>query len=185
MKSSLVYPSLSGPSFAIMRQRQAVSSWTARNLGAPHRLSWQRRNWETGSRVEGRTKPHAGAAFLHQREQIRPPVHAGNIQQALRRRRSSATGFMTAIACRKTATVDASYFCFRSFIVAAPNFVAASLELFCKRMMNFPLKSDPQANVSGAERGRHGSSRKAPATWANPKRCSRTERSLALNFANA
>ena len=28
-------------------------------------------------------------------------------------------------------------------------------------------------------------SRKAPATWANPKRCSRTERSLALNFANA
>jgi hypothetical protein len=27
-------------------------------------------------------------------------------------------------------------------------------------------------------------SRKAPATWANPKRCSITERSLALNFAN-
>jgi hypothetical protein len=28
-------------------------------------------------------RSHARAAFLHQREQIRPPVHAGNIQQGV------------------------------------------------------------------------------------------------------
>ena len=37
-------------------------------------------------------------------------------------------------ACRITATVDASYFCFRSVIVAA-SIVGPVLEFFCKRKM--------------------------------------------------
>ena len=37
------------------------------------------------------------------------------------------------IACRMTATVDASYFCFRSIIVAA---LLLRIGFFCKRMMN-------------------------------------------------
>src|ERR1019366_5604947 len=39
-----------------------------------------------------------------------------------------------------TATVGASYFCFSSIIVAA-SIVGRVLEVFCKRMMNFSLKS--------------------------------------------
>jgi hypothetical protein len=50
-----------------------------------------------------------------------------------KKRRSVTTSFS---ACRMTATVDASYFCLRSFIVAVPIVAGCLLEFLCKRMMN-------------------------------------------------
>jgi hypothetical protein len=49
-----------------------------------------------------------------------------------KKRRSATTSFN---ACRKTATVEASNFCFKLFIVRNPNNVGRVLAFFCKGMM--------------------------------------------------